>query len=50
MRECNCAGSYKTSANEKIENVHIKGQLKKKVTIFHQCNKCNTTWRTTEIK
>lgn len=50
MRECNCDNRHKISAVKSTEEIVINNQIRKKVIIYHQCNKCSVTWETTEIK
>jgi ribosomal protein L44E len=50
MKECNCDNRHKISAIKSTERIIVAGKAQKKVVIYHQCNKCNATWETTEIR
>jgi ribosomal protein L44E len=50
MKECNCDSRHKISAIKSTERIVINGKVQKKVVIHNQCNKCNATWETTEIR
>jgi len=50
MKECNCDSRHKISAVKSTEEIVINNQRRKKVVVYHQCNKCGRTWEITEIR